>query len=146
MPKTYARLARIIHSFRAQKIGVLGDFIFDELWHGEATRISPEAPVPVVLMDHEQGIHGFPGGAGNVAANIAALGGRALPFGAIGMDSSGSQLRQLLADRGIACDTLVRQRDRATRRKPRIVAGQRQLIGLRSADPSALPARRVTAS
>jgi len=65
---------------RAQKIGVLGDFIFDELWHGETTRISPEAPVPVVLMDHEQGIHGFPGGAGNVAANIAALGGRALPF------------------------------------------------------------------
>jgi len=144
MPKTYARLARIIHSFRAQKIGVLGDFIFDELWHGEATRISPEAPVPVVLMDHEQGIHGFPGGAGNVAANIAALGGRALPFGAIGMDSSGSQLRQLLADRGIACDTLVRERDRATPRKLRIVARQHQLIRLDFEKPSPLSARAMS--
>jgi rfaE bifunctional protein kinase chain/domain len=145
MSKTSTRLASIIHKFRAQTIAVLGDFMLDELWRGETTRVSPEAPVPVVLMDHEHGVHGFPGGAGNVAANIAALGGRAVPFGAIGMDSSGDQLRQLLEDRGIACGTLVRERGRTTPRKLRIVARQHQLIRLDFEKPCPLSARALSA-
>jgi D-beta-D-heptose 7-phosphate kinase/D-beta-D-heptose 1-phosphate adenosyltransferase len=130
MTKTHARLARIIRSFRGRTIGVLGDFMLDELLRGEATRISPEAPVPVVLMGDHHAPEGFPGGAGNVAANIAALGGRAIPFGVTGADESGRQLRSLLENRRIPCQTLLRERGRITPRKLRIVAHQQQLLRL----------------
>src|SRR5215467_14220512 len=116
------RYTKLIRSFRRQTVGVLGDFMLDELLQGEATRISPEAPVPVVLMKNQDVVDGFPGGAGNVAANIAALGGRPIPFGAIGRDASGRRLVRLLEARGIYCDTLLRERGRMTPRKVRIVA------------------------
>ena len=72
MAKSIKSLARIVRNFRRRTIGVLGDFMLDELLRGEATRISPEAPVPVVLMSGQNAAQGFPGGAGNVAANIRA--------------------------------------------------------------------------
>lgn len=128
MDKNQTRLARIVRRFRGRTIGVLGDFMFDELLRGEATRISPEAPVPVVLMGHPHEGEGFPGGAGNVAANIAALGGRPIPFGAIGWDESGKRLLSLLEKRNIPCDALMRERGRVTPRKVRIVAHQHQLL------------------
>ncbi|HEV2351003.1 MAG TPA: PfkB family carbohydrate kinase [Terriglobia bacterium] len=130
MDKNQIRLARIVRQFRGRTIGVLGDFMFDELLRGEATRISPEAPVPVILMGHPHVGEGFPGGAGNVAANIASLGGRAIPFGAIGWDESGSRLLSLLEKRHILCNALVRERGRVTPRKVRIVAHQHQLLRL----------------
>lgn len=130
MDKNQTRLARIVRHFRGRTIGVLGDFMFDELLRGEATRISPEAPVPVVLMGHPHEGEGFPGGAGNVAANIAALGGRPIPFGAIGWDESGKRLLSLLKSRRIPCDALLREHGRVTPRKVRIVAHQHQLLRL----------------
>ena len=78
MAKSVTSLTRIVRQFRRRTIGVLGDFMLDELLRGEATRISPEAPVPVVLMSGQNAAQGFPGGAGNVAANIRALGARAV--------------------------------------------------------------------
>ena len=145
MTESQARYVRLIRSFRGRAIGVLGDFMLDELLRGEATRISPEAPVPVVLIENEQGAHSFPGGAGNVAANIAALGGRAFPFGAIGEDATGKQLRQLLECLGIACDTLVRENGRMTPRKVRVVAHQHQLLRLDFEKPSPLSPRAINA-
>ena len=130
MKNRQTRLARIVRGFRNRTIGVLGDFMLDELMRGEATRISPEAPVPVVLMRDEGAPEGFPGGAGNVAANIATLGARPVPFGAIGRDESGDRLRALLKSRRIPCDTLVRESGRVTPRKVRIVAHQQQLLRL----------------
>ena len=130
MDKNHTRLARIVRQFRGRTIGVLGDFMLDELLRGEATRISPEAPVPVVLMRHPHQGEGFPGGAGNVAANIAALGGRPIPFGAIGEDESGKRLLSLLEKRHIPCHALLRERGRVTPRKVRIVAHQHQLLRL----------------
>src|SRR5579863_9546300 len=130
MNKTETRLASIVKQFRGRTIGVLGDFIFDELLRGEATRISPEAPVPVVLMGHPHEGEGFPGGAGNVAANIASLGGRPIPFGAIGRDESGKRLLSLLKKRSIPCDAILRERGRVTPRKVRVVAHQHQLLRL----------------
>jgi D-glycero-beta-D-manno-heptose-7-phosphate kinase len=138
MAKDQRRLARIIRSFSKRTIGVLGDFMLDELLYGEATRISPEAPVPVVLMGDSQAAQGFPGGAGNVAANIRALGARAIPFGAIGADSTGRQLRRLLESRRISCKTLVEERGRATPRKVRIAAQQHQLLRLDFERPAAI--------
>src|SRR5579864_557997 len=110
MNKTATRLASIVKQFRGRTIGVLGDFMYDVLLRGEATRISPEAPVPVVLMGHPHEGVGFPGGAGNVVANIAGLGGRPIPFGAIGADESGTTLLNLLKNRHVQCDALVRER------------------------------------
>jgi len=142
MEKTQARLARIIRSFRGRTIGVLGDFMLDELLRGEATRISPEAPVPVVLIGNPHAAEGYyPGGAGNVAANIAALGGRPIPFGALGNDESGKRLRELFRARHIPCGTLVREPGRVTPRKVRIVAHQHQLLRLDFEQPSKISSR-----
>ncbi|MGH9451740.1 MAG: bifunctional heptose 7-phosphate kinase/heptose 1-phosphate adenyltransferase [Terriglobia bacterium] len=128
--KERIRWKRIIRSFDGQSVGVLGDFMLDELLWGEATRISPEAPVPVVLVEPPGAAQGFPGGAGNVAANIAALGGRAIPWGVIGADESGRRLCALLAGHGIRPETLVRESGRITPRKLRIAAHQHQLLRL----------------
>ncbi len=139
------RLARIIRAFRQRTVGVLGDFMLDELLRGEATRISPEAPVPVVLISNQHDAEGFPGGAGNVAANVAALGGRAVPFGVTGADESGKRLRARLERRGIPCRTLVRERGRVTPRKVRIVAHQQQLLRLDFERPAPLSPRAADA-
>lgn len=141
MEKGHPRLARIIHNFRGRKIGVLGDFMLDELLRGEATRISPEAPVPVVLMRDQQAAEGFPGGAGNVAANLAALGARVVPFGATGTDESGQRLRALLKRRHVPCGTLVPEPGRVTPRKVRVVAHQHQLLRLDFEQPARIQPR-----
>jgi D-beta-D-heptose 7-phosphate kinase/D-beta-D-heptose 1-phosphate adenosyltransferase len=125
------RLGKIIRGFRSRTIGVLGDYMLDELLRGEATRISPEAPVPVVLISQAGAAESFyPGGAGNVAANIAALGGRPIAFGAIGNDESGTRLLEHLRTRRIACGALIREHGRITPRKVRVVAHQHQLLRL----------------
>lgn len=141
MTKTQTRFARIVRNFRGRTIGVLGDFMLDELLRGEATRISPEAPVPVVLMGDREAVEGFPGGAGNVASNIASLGGQPVPFGAIGSDETGRRLRKLLESRRIPCGTLVQERGRVTPRKVRIVAHQQQLLRLDFEKPSKITQR-----
>lgn len=130
MTKTQKRLASIVTNFRRLSIAVLGDYMLDELLRGEATRISPEAPVPVVLIRDESTREGSPGGAGNVAANIAALGGRAVPFGVIGHDRGGQRLSELLQTCKIPCVTLCREPGRTTPRKVRVVAHQQQLLRL----------------
>jgi D-beta-D-heptose 7-phosphate kinase/D-beta-D-heptose 1-phosphate adenosyltransferase len=102
-------------------------------------------------MGHPHEGEGFPGGAGNVAANIAALGGRPVPFGAIGADESGRRLLALLKSRRIPCDSLVKERGRVTPRKVRIVAHQHQLLRLDFEQPAeisthtaSLLARRIS--
>src|SRR5579859_3949902 len=121
-------LEKIVRKFRGLAVGVFGDLMLDELLRGEATRISPEAPVPVVLMrDGKDGV-GFPGGSGNVAANVEALGGHAAVFGAIGDDPAGDKVKSLLKERGIDAANLVQEPGRVTPRKLRIVAHQHQLL------------------
>lgn len=122
------QLEKIIRKFRGLVVGVFGDVMLDELLRGEATRISPEAPVPVVLMRDGQSGEGFPGGSGNVAANLSALGGQAVVFGAIGDDAAGRELQALFRKRGIDARNLVEEPGRVTPRKLRIVAHQHQLL------------------
>ena len=119
---------KIIRKFRGLAIGVFGDAMLDELLRGEATRISPEAPVAVVLVRESSGGEAFPGGSGNVAANVAALGGHAVVFGALGHDAAGRQLKSLFRERGIDAHNLVEEPGRTTPRKLRIVAHQHQLL------------------
>jgi rfaE bifunctional protein kinase chain/domain len=130
MKNSTARWQRLIRAFRGKTVGVYGDFMLDELLRGEATRISPEAPVPVVLMSNPDAVEGYPGGAGNVAANLAALGGRPIPWGVIGNDESSKRLLKLMEERGIWCETLIQEPHRLTPRKLRIAAHQHQLLRL----------------
>ncbi len=87
-------LPDILKKFPGQRILVLGDVILDWYWWGQASRLSPEAPVPVV---RKQRTTLQPGGAGNTAANLAALGARVSLFGVTGTDSHAEELRTALA-------------------------------------------------
>ena len=136
-----AHLARVIRNFRRRTIGVLGDYMLDEFLRGEATRISPEAPVPVVQMGSPHEGELFAGGAGNVAANITALGGRAIPFGVIGDDESGHRLGALLRGRRIPTTSLFREPGRVTPRKVRIVDHQHQMLRLDFEAPAQISSR-----
>ena len=115
-----------IPPFQQARVLVVGDVMLDRYWHGKATRVSPEAPVPVVKVGHEEG---RPGGAGNVALNIAALGGAASLVGVIGADTNGEDLQSRLAAAGVYCDFLVSS-DKPTITKLRVISQHQQLIRL----------------
>ena len=141
MKKPGSALEDVARRFQGLRIGVLGDLMLDELLRGEATRISPEAPVPVVLMRDPGRREIFPGGAGNVAANVAALGGKPVVFGAVGDDETGRRPKALLADRGIDTAGVVPEGGRVTPHKTRIVAHQHQLVRLDVEQPRSLTAQ-----
>ncbi|CAG0990304.1 partial D-beta-D-heptose 7-phosphate kinase / D-beta-D-heptose 1-phosphate adenosyltransferase, partial [Gammaproteobacteria bacterium] len=112
--------------FRSATVLVVGDLMLDRYWQGSATRISPEAPVPVV---HIKSSEERAGGAGNVALNIAALGGRVTVMGYCGQDEAGDSLLGLLQRAGIQC--AVSRQDRfPTITKLRVLSRHQQLIRL----------------
>src|SRR5882757_5668288 len=96
---TSARLAEILGAFPRCKILVIGDLMLDEFLWGKVTRISPEAPVPVVDIQRRAA---YPGGAANVARNLADLGAKTALAGVIGNREPGRHLIQLLSDEKIA--------------------------------------------
>src|SRR5688572_7624127 len=98
MTLTRKRADQLISGFAGKRILVLGDVMLDQFIWGKVRRISPEAPVPVVEVSNES-YH--LGGAGNVAANISALGGVPVPIGLIGDDFAGSRLAELLKTTGV---------------------------------------------
>ncbi len=103
---------------------VVGDVMLDRYWFGDTSRISPEAPVPVVHVQHcEERL----GGAANVARNIAALGAQANLMGVIGGDEAGRQLLKLVAESGVGA-YLEQDDARLTTVKLRIVSRQQQLL------------------
>jgi D-beta-D-heptose 7-phosphate kinase/D-beta-D-heptose 1-phosphate adenosyltransferase len=119
------KLTKIVAALRGRRIAVAGDFMLDRYVWGAAARLSPEAPVPVVdFMNDSQ----VPGGAGNVAANLAVLGAAVLPFGVIGEDEPGRAVRQCLAATGMATKGLVADASRITTVKTRIIARQQQIV------------------
>ena len=105
----------------AARVLVVGDVMLDRYWYGDATRISPEAPVPVFLWQREQEL---PGGAANVARNCVALGARTSLLSVVGRDDAGKRLAQLLKREGVAA-SLHRDRSIRTTQKLRII-GQRR--------------------
>jgi D-glycero-beta-D-manno-heptose-7-phosphate kinase len=121
---TSARLAEILGAFPRRKILVIGDLMLDEFLWGKVTRISPEAPVPVVDIQRRAA---YPGGAANVARNLASLGAHAELAGIIGQDDPGQHLMQLLTDEGIATGSIRKTPLRPTTHKTRICAITRQL-------------------
>src|SRR6201996_608741 len=119
-----ARLGTILGSFSRAKILVVGDLMLDEFLWGKVTRISPEAPVPVVDIQRRAA---YPGGAANVARNLASLGAEAGLAGVIGEDDAGRNLLQLLQAEGIATGCIRQTSARPTTHKTRICAITRQL-------------------
>lgn len=120
-------LAGILRALPQNKVLVLGDVIVDEYVFGEATRISPEAPVPVVEFGSRK--HA-PGGAGNVAANLAALGCVPLLAGVAGADPEAQHLHQALVNAGVNFKAILVDRERPTTVKMRIIARDRQIVRL----------------
>jgi D-glycero-beta-D-manno-heptose-7-phosphate kinase len=118
MSSTFDRLRRTIDNFPTASILIVGDVMLDQFVIGRVSRISPEAPVPVVAYEHDDY---RVGGAANVAHNIRALGGRVELVGLTGADSAGQRLRQLLGDCGIGSSGLVVDPSRRTTTKLRIV-------------------------
>jgi len=120
--------------FSAFGILCVGDVMLDRFQHGEIERISPEAPVPVIRL---RGLREMPGGAGNVACNIASLGGRATLVGIAGHDFAGDNLARLLASQPGVTGALVRSTRRPTICKTRFIAGRQQVV--RADDESSEP-------
>ena len=88
----------------ATRILVVGDVMLDRYWFGEVSRISPEAPVPVVKVERSEE---RPGGAANVARNCAALGARVVLLSVVGTDDAGRSLARLMGESGIECRELM---------------------------------------
>ena len=115
----------LFNDFGTLKIGVIGDVMLDTYIWGKVDRISPEAPVPIVSLDHkEQRI----GGAGNVALNCASLGARVFLLGVTGNDDEANELEQLLKGNVIDTTGLVKSTKRTTTNKTRIISRNQQML------------------
>ncbi len=119
------KLANIIKKFRNKKIIVIGDIMLDHFIRGSVSRISPEAPVPVVLVKEE---HFLAGGAGNVSVNITGLQAKSMLVSVIGEDIFGSTLKKFLKDTKVNTDHVVEDKSRPTTKKTRIIAEHQQVV------------------
>ena len=108
-----------------RRVGVVGDYMLDGYVWGNATRLSPEAAVPVVEFVAESECAG---GAGNVAANLAALGAQVSAFGVCGADREGDRLRRVLEARKVAAHGILPDGGRRTTLKTRIIARNQQVV------------------
>ena len=115
----------IISKFSKAKILVVGDLILDEFIWGSCSRISPEAPVPVVWAARESYM---PGGSSNVASNIRALKGNVYIAGVVGLDQRAEKLIELLSAEGVTTEGIITDPSRPTTLKTRIIAGHQQVV------------------
>jgi D-beta-D-heptose 7-phosphate kinase/D-beta-D-heptose 1-phosphate adenosyltransferase len=123
--KEVKRLTACIDRFARTRVLVVGDIVLDHYIWGKVSRISPEAPVPVVNVTKENLLLG---GATNVVQNIHALGGAVSVCGVIGQDEAGKQVQQLLRAQKISIDGLIIEADRPTTIKTRIIAHNQQVV------------------
>lgn len=119
------RVRKLLENASARRLLVVGDLMLDQFVLGSVRRISPEAPVPVVEFERESFM---PGGAANVARNLAALEVPCEIFGLVGGDESGAKLAALLEGQGVGCAGLLRSRARPTSIKTRIIAQNQQVV------------------
>ncbi|PCJ17198.1 MAG: D-glycero-beta-D-manno-heptose-7-phosphate kinase [Candidatus Cloacimonadota bacterium] len=118
-------MTNLIEQLKNQKILVIGDLMLDEYLWGKVTRISPEAPVPIVEVSKEEIVLG---GAANVANNLVALGVSTHIMSIIGDDSNGLQLIDLLKKNNIQTDLIQQSKNRKTTIKTRVGASQQQIV------------------
>ncbi len=116
-----SRLTNIVNSFSQKRIVVIGDAIADQFIYGEISRVSREAPVFILRHEHTETA---PGGAGNCATNLAALGAQVTLISVLGNDETGQILAGKLRDAGVDCSGVLLSDGRRTTTKVRILAGQ----------------------
>ena len=136
-PVEPGRLLDLIDAFRGLRIAVFGDFLVDEFIYGEISRVSREAPVLILNYNSTEIV---PGGAGNAANNVAALGGRPAAIGIAGRDEAGRRLLRALKGR-VDVAGIVRAAGHPTPTKTRILAG-----GVHSAKQQVVRIDRVSAA
>ncbi|HTX17612.1 MAG TPA: D-glycero-beta-D-manno-heptose-7-phosphate kinase [Bacteroidota bacterium] len=119
------RLNDLVESFKKRRIAVVGDVMIDSYVWGSVSRISPEAPVPVIEVEKETVRLG---GAANVANNIKSLGGEPLLLGVVGNDANGALLSNLLKDQGCTADGIVADPGRPTTIKTRVIAHNQHVV------------------
>ena len=115
----------LIDKFKGKEIIVIGDVMLDHFVKGSVSRISPEAPVPVVSVDQEDFVAG---GAGNVAVNLAVLGAKPKVISVLGDDANGIILKQFLENKGADVSKMVIDETRPTTQKVRIIAERQQVV------------------
>ena len=122
---TPSRLEALQKSFAAKRIAVVGDLMLDKYFWGTVSRISPEAPVPVVEVDEESTRLG---GAANVANNIASLGGVPVMIGVVGKDVGADILKNIVAGNGFPIDGIIVDTSRPTTIKTRVIAHGQHVV------------------
>jgi len=133
-PMNSDRLRALVARFSTQRILVVGDLMLDEFIWGRVSRISPEAPVPVVEVSRTSY---YPGGAANVARNLREFTGHVDVMGLVGSCLHGGHLKTLLADGGIGLDFLVEDAAWQTIVKTRIIARQQHVVRVDRENPAA---------
>jgi D-beta-D-heptose 7-phosphate kinase/D-beta-D-heptose 1-phosphate adenosyltransferase len=119
------RVRQLLRALPERRILVLGDVMLDQFIWGSVSRISPEAPVPVVDFDRESYM---PGGAANVARNLTALGVPTELLSVLGQDEAAQELKRLLAQQEVGCSGVQHSPARRTSIKTRIIAQQQQVV------------------
>lgn len=114
---------------------MIGDAILDQYLWGNASRISPEAPVPVVEVQRETFV---PGGAANVSRNVTSLGGQSDLIAVIGADAMGERMREILREAQVGTDRLIEHRGRPTTIKTRVIAHKQQVVRIDREERAAL--------
>jgi D-beta-D-heptose 7-phosphate kinase/D-beta-D-heptose 1-phosphate adenosyltransferase len=130
------RVRAVLDAFAGRRVAVVGDVMLDRFVWGSVSRISPEAPVPVVRVERE---NDHLGGAANVAANITSLGGRAILLSSVGDDAAGERLAAAAAAAGVD-GRFVRDPSRSTTVKTRVIARSQQVVRVDRETEDALPA------
>ncbi len=119
------KLNALKNNFKEKRIAVVGDLMLDCYYWGGVSRISPEAPVPILQVDHE--FYRF-GGAMNVAYNILTLGGIPFPIGIIGNDNEGKIFKNLLMEKDISDKGILVDSKRPTTAKTRVIADKQHVV------------------
>ncbi len=142
-PLPPGRIAALLDTFRGRRVLVAGDLVCDEYVYGETARVSREAPV---LILRHVGRRVIPGGAGNAALNLAALGARPVAVGVLGAGETSGALLRALESHGVDTRGVLRDPERVAVRKTRIMAGgahgqKQQILRIDEEDPVPVPER-----
>jgi len=139
----YQRIENLVNNFRGRRIAIFGDLMLDRYIKGSVRRISPEAPVPVVLVKSESFVCG---GASNVAVNLAALSGKPVIISVCGQDEPSEFLEHILKDSGVDTSYLVRDKKYPTIEKIRVLAENQQIVRVDKEAPERMtPSARAKA-
>lgn len=130
------KLIGMLSRFNPVRVLVIGDFMLDTYTTGKVKRVSPEAPVSILLVEKEESLAG---GAGNVALNLVALGAKVAVVGRIGQDIAGDELKECLEREGVQTDSLIYQRGFKTPVKNRLIADLQQVLRVDFETISPLP-------